>query len=120
MRACSGVDKGAGVKFLMLPPGYKDKVPDGYIALQPDTFGSYVLFRSNLTSHGDADVAKSIAYGKRIKVYPLSQASNPPPTVFTDVKDVAVRLHHPLRRELLRATSTGSCRANRGSIATGR
>jgi hypothetical protein len=41
-----------------------------------------------LKSHGDADVAKSIAYGKRIKIYPLSQASKPPVTVFTDVKDV--------------------------------
>ena len=33
-------------------------------------------------------MAKSIAYGKKIKVYPLAQADNPPPTVFTDVKDV--------------------------------
>ena len=39
-------------------------------------------------SHSDADVAKAVAYGKRIKVYPLSQAANPPPTVFTDVADV--------------------------------
>ena len=31
---------------------------------------------------------ESVAYGKRIKVYPLSQAANPPATVFTDVKDV--------------------------------
>ena len=54
----------------------------------PSTWGSYALFRSNLKSHGDADVAKSLAYGKRVKVYPLSQASNPPATVFTDVKDV--------------------------------
>ena len=58
------------------------------MALQPDTHGSYALFRSNLTSHSDADVAKSIAYGKRVKIYPLSQAANPPATVFTDVKDV--------------------------------
>jgi hypothetical protein len=28
------VDKGNGGKILILPPGYKDKVPDGYIALQ--------------------------------------------------------------------------------------
>jgi hypothetical protein len=83
-----GVDKGKGEKLLMLPPGYSDKVPDGYVALQPDTFGSYALFRSNLASHSDADVAKSVAYGKQVKVYPLSQASSPPPTVFTDVKDV--------------------------------
>ena len=45
--------------------------------------GSYALWRSNLKSYGDADVAKkSVAYGKRVKVYPLPQAANPPPTVF--------------------------------------
>ena len=84
----SGADAGKGGKYLMLPPGYAGPVPEGYIALRPATFGSYALLRSNLKSHGDADVAKSVAYGKRIKVYPLSQAANPPPTVFTDAADV--------------------------------
>jgi hypothetical protein len=83
-----GVDKGKGGKFLLLPPGYKEKPPEGYIALQSDTFGGYMLLRSNIKSHVDADVQKSIAYGKRMKVYPLAQAANPPATVFTDVKDV--------------------------------
>jgi hypothetical protein len=83
-----GADKGQGLKLVMLPPGHSQPLPDGHVALQPGTFGSYVLFRSNLESHSDADVAKSLAYGKRVKVYPLSQASAPPPTVFTDVKDV--------------------------------
>jgi hypothetical protein len=83
-----GVDKGAGVKLLMLPPDYKEPVPAGYEALRPGTWGSYSLIRSNLKSHGDTDVARSIAYGKQVKIYPLSQASNPPATVFTDVKDV--------------------------------
>ena len=83
-----GVDKGKGIKLLMLPPDYKDKVPDGYEALQPGTWGSYALIRSNMKSHSDADVAKSAAYAKRVKVYPLSQAANPPETKFTDVKDI--------------------------------
>ena len=83
-----GVDKGKGIKLLMLPPGYPGPIPGGHTALRPGTFGSYALIRSNLPSHGDADVAKSLAYGKRVKIYPLSQASKPPPTVFTDVKDV--------------------------------
>jgi hypothetical protein len=84
-----GVDKGAGVKLLMLPPDYKEQVPAGYAALRPGTWGSYALIRSNLKSRADADVAKSITYAKQIKVYPLlSQAANPPETVFTDVKDV--------------------------------
>lgn len=83
-----GVDKGKGGKFLLLPPDYSGAKPDGYIVLQSDTYGGYMLFRANMKSHSAADVEKSIAYGKRMKIYPLSQAANPPPTVFTDVKDI--------------------------------
>src|SRR5262245_53728523 len=83
-----GLDKGAGGRFVILPPGYKDKVPDGYTALPADTYSGYALVRSNLKSHKEADVAASIAYAKRTKLYPLSPAANPPETVFTDVKDV--------------------------------
>ena len=88
MRGSSGADKGVGARYLILPPGYADPVPAGYIPLQSDTFGGYALLRSNLESHSDADVEKAIAYGKRVKVYPLSQAADPPATVFTDGKDV--------------------------------
>jgi hypothetical protein len=84
----AGVDKGQGGKYLILPPGYKDKVPEGYIALPSLTFHSYALLRSNLASGSDADVAKAVAYGKRVKVYPLSEPANPPPTVFVDAIDV--------------------------------
>lgn len=83
-----GLDKGAGGKFLVLPPGYGGDKPEGYTILQSDTFGGYMLFRANLATHGDADVAKAIAYGKKMKVYTLSQAANPPETAFTDAKDV--------------------------------
>jgi len=83
-----GLDKGAGGKFVILPPGFRDRLPDGYYPLASDTFGGYALLRSSLKSHSEADVAASIAYGKRIKVYPLSAAANPPATTFTDAKDV--------------------------------
>ena len=106
-----GADKGKGGKYLILPPGYSETVPDGYIALQSDTFGSYALLRSNLESHSDADVAKSVAYGKRIKIYPLSQAANPPPNVFTDAKDVL--FDSTIRYDAsFFDRSTASCRAN--------
>lgn len=84
----TGADAGKGGKYLILPPGYSAAVPDGYVVLRPGTFGSYALLRSNLKSHEDADVAKSVAYGKQMKVYPLSQASAPGATVFTDAADV--------------------------------
>jgi hypothetical protein len=83
-----GVDKGKGVKFLVLPPRYAEKVPDGYTPLRSEVDGGYMLFRSNLASHSDADVKASIDYGKKLKVYPLSQAAGSPQTTFTDVKDI--------------------------------
>lgn len=83
-----GIDKGAGGRFVFVPPSYDGKVPEGYSVLKSDTVTGYALLRSNMKSHSGADVAAAIAYGKRLKVYPLSQASNPPQTVFTDVKDV--------------------------------
>ncbi|MEK1890320.1 MAG: DUF1254 domain-containing protein [Phyllobacterium sp.] len=84
----SGADAGKGGKYLVLPPGYAGKIPEGYIPLKSNTYGGYALLRSNLVSHSDADIEKSVDYAKRLKVYPLSQAGNPPETVFTDAKDV--------------------------------
>lgn len=83
-----GADKGAGGRYLILPPGYQAKAPDGYIALRSETFAGFALLRSNLASHSDADIAKAVAYGKRLKVYPLSQAANPPATKFTDANNI--------------------------------
>jgi hypothetical protein len=85
----AGVDKGKGGKYLIPPPGYKEKVPDGYIVLPSDTYENYALLRSILESGSDADIAKAVAYGKGVKLYPLSQAASPPPTVFVDAIDVA-------------------------------
>jgi len=83
-----GSDAGKGGKYVILPPGYSGDVPEGYFALHSQTFGGFALFRSNLASHSEADIAKSREYGKRLKVYPLAQAANPPETKFSDAKDV--------------------------------
>jgi len=84
----AGVDKGKGGKYLILPPDYKDPVPEGYIALPSQTYAGYGVLRSNIKSSSDEDVAKAVEYGKRIKFYPLSQADNPPLTTFVDATDI--------------------------------
>ena len=84
----AGVDKGEGGKYLILPPGYKDKTPAGYIALACNTYSGFVLLRSNLKSGSDADIAKAVAYGKRVKFYPLSRAGDAPATTFVDAFDL--------------------------------
>jgi hypothetical protein len=84
----AGVDKGKGGRYLILPPDYRDKVPDGYIPMQSSTYRSFGILRSNSASGSDADIAKAVAYGKRVKIYPLSQAASPPETQLVDVVDV--------------------------------
>lgn len=84
----AGADKGQGGKYLILPPGYQEKVPEGYIALPSATYAGFVILRSNLKSGSDADIAKAVAYGKQIKFYPLSQAGSPPQTKFVDAVDL--------------------------------
>ena len=80
-----GVDKGKGGKYLFLPPGFdRTKVPAGYIPMPSDTYEGYALLRSVLKSGSEADVAKAVAYARRVKIYPLSQAKHPPETKFVD------------------------------------
>jgi hypothetical protein len=83
----AGVDKGKGGKYLILPPDYTETPPEGYIVLPCGTYRSYALLRSNSESGSDADIAKAVSYGKRVKVYPLKQAANPALTVFVDAID---------------------------------
>jgi hypothetical protein len=80
----AGADKGAGGKYLITPPGYQATAPDGYIVLPCGNYQGYALLRSILKSGSDADVKTAVAYGKRIKMYPFSQAANPPETMFLD------------------------------------
>ena len=75
----------------------------------PLRISSYAFLRSNLKSGSDADIAKAVAYGKRVKLYPLSQAANPPPTTFVDAIDVVFDAPSPTTCASS-SRSTASCR----------
>ncbi len=77
--------KGKGGKYLILPPGYRDRVPDGYIPMPSVTYVGCALLRSILKSGSDAHIAEAVEYAKRIKLYPLSAAADPPATVRIDL-----------------------------------
>lgn len=84
----AGADKGKGGKYLILPPGHSEQVPDGYIVVRSATYMAGPLLRSNVLGGGEADIANAVAYGKRIKLYPLSAAASPPPPAFVDATEV--------------------------------
>jgi hypothetical protein len=78
----SGLDKGAGGKYLFLPPGYAGSIPDGYFAIRSTSYRIVLGFRSiHLAGATEAD---AYAYSKTLKMYPLSEAPHPGPTPIVD------------------------------------
>ena len=78
-----GPDKGQGGKYLLLPPGYKGEEPKGYIIVRLGTYRSVVIWRSFLV---DGDPKPGVdAVKKFTKIYPLSQADNPPQLQFVNM-----------------------------------
>jgi len=68
--------------------GYRGDVPAGYIPLPSKTYQGYSLLRTVPKSWRKEDMARAVAYLKQLKLYPLSQAANPPPTRFIDLADI--------------------------------
>ena len=81
----AGADQGKGGKYLITPPGYAEKPPEGYVALPSLTYRGFVILRSNFKSRSDADIAAAVAHGKLIRFYPLGKS--PDTTTFVDMYD---------------------------------
>ncbi|CAN7674582.1 DUF1254 domain-containing protein [Mesorhizobium sp. LjRoot246] len=114
----AGADKGAGGKYLILPPDYKQPIPAGYIALPSSTYEGFALLRSVLKTRDDAGVKQAVDYGLGIKLYPLSQASNPPETKRVDVLgkvfDSTIKYDFTfLPRSTASSSTNHGCRATR-------
>src|SRR6185369_2962039 len=80
-----GEDQGKGGKYAILPPGFKDTLPAGTIAVRPQTYNGYALLRAIPASSSESDRAKALALVKRLRLYPLAQSANPPTPRFIDI-----------------------------------
>jgi hypothetical protein len=80
----SGPDAGKGGKHLILPPGYKEKIPDGYNVGRSSSLKISIAMRA-LPQKGDVKGALDAI--RRVKVYPLSTAANPALFRFVDLSD---------------------------------
>jgi hypothetical protein len=83
----TGPDKGAGGKYLLLPPGYTGEVPAGYFVARSRTFGNLLFFRTFLKDGDPKPDVDSVK--KNLRVYPLSQAANPPEMKFVNISGKA-------------------------------
>ena len=77
----TGRDQGKGGKFLLLPPDHDGAVPDGYMSAKSQTYGVVFGVRGFQSAGG---TAQAVSLMKTTRVYPLSQAANPPATTFVN------------------------------------
>ncbi len=79
----TGVDKGQGGKYLLLPPGHEGDVPEGYHVVSCPTFRVWLAWRSFLV---DGDPKPGVEEVKKFtKIYTLDQADNPPELNFVNM-----------------------------------
>ena len=71
-----GPDRGKGGKYLILPPDFEGEAPDGYFVARSRTYTNWLPLRGFLKD-GKTDSAVEM-WAKGLKIYPLSQAENPP------------------------------------------
>jgi hypothetical protein len=80
----AGPDKGAGGKYLFLPPGYDGERPEGYYTFESPTFANFVVIRA----------LAGVEAIKQSRIYRLSDADNAPENTFVNVADQVFNTIH--------------------------
>ena len=73
-----GDDRGKGGKYLLIPPDFKGSLPKDHFPVRSATYNGYGLFRAIPATSSEEDVAKAIALSKKVRLYPLAHAADPP------------------------------------------
>ena len=82
-----GWNKGKGAKYHILPPNYKNDIPEDYKAMRSRTYLQNFLIRSISTAGWEA----AVEYGKALKIYSFSPSKKPAKTRFLDMSR---RIYH--------------------------
>lgn len=80
----AGPDKGAGGKYLFLPPGYDGERPDGYYVYESPTYTNFVVIRA----------LAGVPAIKESRIYRLADADAPPENTFVNLADQVFNTIH--------------------------
>jgi hypothetical protein len=86
----AGFDGGRGGRYLIMSPDYQGSWPEGYIAVYQKTYNGSATLRPIIKDTSQATLDKAAEFVKGIRIYPLSQAANPPETRHVDVYDIEI------------------------------
>jgi hypothetical protein len=81
----TGPDKGKGGKYVIVGPGYEGAIPDGHFVVKTNTYRHWLLMRV-FVKDGETQAAVD-DFKKSFRMYPLSEAKNPPKQKFFNLTD---------------------------------
>jgi hypothetical protein len=82
----AGPDKGQGGKYLILPPGYEDEVPEGYFVFRTPTYRNWVMVRGFEQNTGRGEDALAY-YREHYKLYSLADGPSEAKVVSMSFKE---------------------------------
>ena len=80
-----GRDKGRGATYLLVPPGYDGPLLPKALVYEQRTYDGWMALRPIIADASPENLAKATALTKKIKIYPLAKADNPPKMNFVDL-----------------------------------
>jgi hypothetical protein len=86
----AGPDGGKGGKFLLLPPGYKGEVPEGYYVYRSGTYNVFIFLRGFFED--PKNLTPAAEHLQRTKIYPLNGEAGAKPMKFPDASGVPVNM----------------------------
>jgi len=88
----AGRDKGRGAKYVLTPSGYDGPLlPGAYVYEQGTNYG-FAILRAIIPDASEENIARAAEFAQRIKVYPLSEADDPPAMNYVDTFDVLLEM----------------------------
>ena len=87
-----GPDAGKGGKYLILPPGYRGDIPQGYFPYLSGTYGVFVFWRGFFKDPKQLEEPVEVLEQTR---YPLGKQDTAKPMQFPDASGVAVNMLYP-------------------------
>ena len=88
----AGRDGGRGAKYVLTPSGYDGPLlPGAYVYEQGTNYG-FAILRAIIPDASEENIARAAEFAQRIKVYPLSEADDPPAMNYVDTFDVLLEM----------------------------
>jgi len=80
-----GRDKGNGGKYVLVPEGYQGVLLPKSYTYHQRTNNGFAILRAIIPDASPENVKKAAEFAKKIKIYPLAKAKNPPKNKYIDI-----------------------------------